>query len=377
MGGERKQHLGQAAIGGSRHLVSSITRVSLIAQTADVIRQRVTDGTWTDQLPGERKLCDLLQVSRPTLRRALKILQQEGLFLVSQGKHRAISLQDPPAEDKPSRSREVIILSPVPSSGMPASTHYLIEEIYTSLQKAGYQLRIESPAWLRYRQPSSYLAEHVATEQAACWALFSVSESVQQWFSQQSIPALVSGSCYSGVGLPSIDFDYSAVVKHAVGTFFRKGYKHITLLVPENLRAGDATTMEAFLEAIGQKSTREMESRVLRVSQNQGKFDLQLREILKATHLPQALFIAGALNALYVLTFLLQHGYKIGTDVGLICRDEDFYFEHLSLKPTRYRINKEKFATRFCRMLLKLAQSGTYPLPPVLITPEFLEGETV
>lgn len=378
MGKERKQRVGKASAIKIKPARSSITRVSLISQAADIIREQISNGTWGSMLPGERQLSSTLQVSRPTLQRALKILQGEGLFTVAQGKQRVIQKGvEPTRVRRKVDADEIVLLCPHTFSSMPPSTHYLIEQTYLAAQKAGYKLRIETPAWLHYRDPHPYLVKHVKTENAACWALFSVSKAVQQWFSERSLPALVSGSCFSGVALPSIDFDYAAVTKHAVGTFRRKGFQRITLLAPEAMRAGDATTTEAFLEAIPQAHRGTIESKVIKISQDQGKLGLQLHSLLTPDHLPHALFVAGALNALYVLSYLLEHRFKIGTEVALICRDEDFFLNHLSVKPSCYRINKEKFATRFCRMLLKLAQAGTYPEGSVLITPEFLDRDTL
>ncbi len=40
---------------------------SLAVQVADAIRQRLTKGTWHDQLPGENRLAAEFKVSRPTV----------------------------------------------------------------------------------------------------------------------------------------------------------------------------------------------------------------------------------------------------------------------------------------------------------------------
>src|SRR5205085_2774779 len=64
-------------------------RLSLVAQTAGILREQITAGTW-EHLPGERELCARLRVSRPTLRLALEALRKEGLFHVAQGKRRQI-----------------------------------------------------------------------------------------------------------------------------------------------------------------------------------------------------------------------------------------------------------------------------------------------
>ena len=44
------------------------------------MRQRIASGEWTDRLPGERRLADMLQVGRDTVRLMLSELTAEGLI---------------------------------------------------------------------------------------------------------------------------------------------------------------------------------------------------------------------------------------------------------------------------------------------------------
>jgi len=68
----------------SLHSVSSESRASRIAgQVIEMINsQKLAPGT---ALPPERQLADLLDVSRPSLREALHILQAQGLVAIKHG----------------------------------------------------------------------------------------------------------------------------------------------------------------------------------------------------------------------------------------------------------------------------------------------------
>ena len=57
-------------------------RQTLTRQTVDALREGMANGIWKGFLPGERELCSFLQISRPTLRAALEIVEREGLIAV-------------------------------------------------------------------------------------------------------------------------------------------------------------------------------------------------------------------------------------------------------------------------------------------------------
>ncbi|MGK0184896.1 MAG: DNA-binding GntR family transcriptional regulator [Verrucomicrobiales bacterium] len=55
-------------------------RHSLLAETASILREAVRSGRWHENLPGERKLCQQMQIGRDTLRAAIRQIEREGLI---------------------------------------------------------------------------------------------------------------------------------------------------------------------------------------------------------------------------------------------------------------------------------------------------------
>lgn len=60
--------------------------VPLYDQLAQILRDRISDGTYTSRMPGEWDLVEEFDVGRHTVRRAVRLLVAEGLLRISPGK---------------------------------------------------------------------------------------------------------------------------------------------------------------------------------------------------------------------------------------------------------------------------------------------------
>jgi len=88
-------------------------RHSLVGQAAAYLKTAIAAGQWRGWLPAERTLCEMLQVSRSTLRRALAQLQRDAVVRAEHGAGNRIL----PRSSRPRgrlRSHEVALLIPEP-----------------------------------------------------------------------------------------------------------------------------------------------------------------------------------------------------------------------------------------------------------------------
>src|ERR1035438_425663 len=83
-------------------------RVSLSDQAAEAIRRAIGRGAWTDHLPSERRLCEMCQVSRPTIRMALHTLAEDGVIAIQQRQRNRILQPEPVAWAAPNRTVAII-----------------------------------------------------------------------------------------------------------------------------------------------------------------------------------------------------------------------------------------------------------------------------
>ncbi|OIR03965.1 putative HTH-type transcriptional regulator YurK [mine drainage metagenome] len=351
-------------------------RVSLSLQTVEAIRNAIEEGLWTDHLPSERRLCGMFQVSRPTVRAAVRQLAKEGLVVVRHG--RSTDIVPQPKSAGSSKRRLVAIVTHEPLSLLASASYQGISEMRTHLAENNVASEIyvcpprSSQAQLRK------LGAFIRENKVSSCVLISVGKEIQQWFAERSLPALVLGSCHAGVNLPSLDLDMRSVCRHAAGTFLRKGHRRIALVVPNSGLAGDLASERGFLEAAEQWARpSEIEAIVVRHDGTARNLGMRLDALFNSNRAPTALLVAKPQHVMIVVLYLLTHGISVPGRVSLIARDHDNLFTQVIPPIAHYSLRGDVFNHRLTRLMLQLANQGSLPAEPHLIFPQLFAGGTV
>ena len=346
-------------------------RVSLVTQTARILRQGLETARWPGVLPGERQLAEQLRVSRPTLRAALAQLEKEGLLQNSQGKRRqpVAPVRKPSGKRKTPRS--ICLLSPHAMDEVPPTVLFWINELRARLAELGLGMElVVRPSAYNTRAERAWV-ELVQSHTSAAWVLFLSTEPMQRWFAARKIPALVVGSCPPDDPLPSVDVDYRAACRHAAQWFSGHGHKRLALLLPASGCPGDQESEEGFREGAVNG-----EVKVVRHDASVAGVCAKLDRLLATAEPPTAFLIARSAHALTVLTHLQRRGLKVPQDIALISRDEDPYLQHVVPALARYTSRPQQFARKVGEALVQVLEKGAKPVKPVRLMPEFLRGET-
>jgi DNA-binding LacI/PurR family transcriptional regulator len=351
-------------------------RVSLASRVAAAIRAGIDKQVWTYFLPGERRLCELLQVSRPTVNAALHQLAQTGLITVRHGhRNRIVSRR---RRGRAARNRLVAIVTHEPLALMAATAYRGVVEMQAHLAERGFQTEIfvcpNRGGTGRHRK----LEEFVTQRNVYCCVLISLRRELQQWFARHSIPALVLGSCHASVQLPSFDVDYRAVCRHAGGMFLSKGHQCMALVVPNSGGAGELASEQGFREAVetGSKAARAV-AIMVRHDGTAPNIAAKLDALFNSSRPPTALLVAKPQHVFIVVIYLLQRGLAVPDTVSLIARDQDNLFANVSPPIAHYSIANNAFNHRLSRLILQLVDRGNLAAKPNLIFPRFFPGGTV
>jgi DNA-binding LacI/PurR family transcriptional regulator len=348
-------------------------RHSLAGQSADAMRRAIAEGVWRESLPSERRLCEIFQVSRPTIRTALQALARDGWIEIRQG--RRIRLLQAAPSAAASASRLVLLVSHQPIPHTSFSAYHGISAMRANLAEHGFATEVIVCPLRGAAAQQRKLETFVHENRVACCVLLSVSRELQEWCAARAIPALVLGSCHAAVNLPSLDVDYRAVCRHAAGVFRRQGHRRMALLVPDSGLAGDLASEEGFRE--GGRSNPHLASNeplILRHAGTAASITARLKTAFELPQPPTALLVAKPVHALAVIAYLMRRGIKVPDSVSLICRDGDPLFDETIC---HYCFDEEAFAHRLSRLMLQLVDKGSLRPGPNLIFPRYVSCGTV
>jgi DNA-binding LacI/PurR family transcriptional regulator len=344
----------------------------LVESVVDVLRAQIGDGRWIDFLPGERLLCHELQVSRPTLRLALKVLERDGCVSAEHGRKRRINLKPNPRA-KGTVSNVIALLAPVSLDALPPFVLFWIDEVRSHLAKVGHHLEFHVSSACAAQQPDRALDVLVQSNPAALWILLLSSHSVQRWFAEHQVPCLVTGSCAPGAKIPSIDIDYRAACRHAAGMFHQRGHQQLALVIPSDGLAGDADSEAGFVEGCSTGP----QPLVLRHDGSRENLIRKLQGALRLNTPPTGFLVARAGHVLTVVSYLMQTGARLPDEFGVISRDDEPFLDFMSPTIARYKINRVTFARRLARTVLQMVRSGSGSTHPIRLIPNLVTGGTL
>lgn len=351
------------------------SRTNLAAECARVMRMRIASGEWAQHLPGERRLADLLQVGRDTIRHALRELEGMGVIdSTASGSRRRILSKAAATEDRTaSASLKVGMLSSYRLERLPQPMLFEVDQIRTALAARGGTLRLFAPPWYDQRNPEQRLEQLVAEESCTSWILYRSNLAVQQWFESRQIPCLVRGYPQPGISLPHLDVDWRATAHHAAAHLWRLGHRRVAVIAPEEELGGVAAAVRGIMEFP------ESGFEAIKITEDGTVEGLvrALKRHLSAKPSPTAIITTRPRQAATTLTWLATRGVRVPEHVSLITLASELFLDFMVPRMTGYRVNPETTAKLVTRRLERLTTGGQGGTANPWIVPEFDKGASV
>lgn len=373
----RQRHRGSFFSLHARLPLLSLPQKNVLAvQVLEILRAEIAAGHWRDWLPSERALSDLLKVSRPTLRRALKSLEHERVIQPVHGRGHQILARSLPT---PARRAPVTVhlLSPDPLEQLRHYSHLWIAELHFKLFKSGHDFQVHHGRHYLRRGAERSLSRLVSRNPGGVWVLVHSSRVIQRWFTLHAVPAVITGSRHEGCDLPRVVVNMEAVCRHAAGELVRVGHRHIALIRLNTDRAGDLESDHGFLSG-AQNAGSSITAHLFHYDEDTPEAIARaLQRMLRMSHPPTGILMAHASGYATAATWLSERGLRIPRDISLICREDDSFLRFLIPRPASYQYSPRSFALKIDSVVQQLINQPEKAVPELQIIPTYKPGDSV
>lgn len=356
-------------------MIEPVQREFLRDITARKLRKALAEGLWKEHLPSQAVLCQELHVSHRTIRSALAQLIREK-WLRSRGRGLTLAICRPTRRRSRTHATAVIrYLSPRRAEMNDHSTQVEENTLREHVGREGFRLQYECHPDLFNRFSAKRMKEIAFQPDTAAWVLFNTTREIQEWFVSSGLPCVVTGSCYEGVDLPNVEFDYPACCLHAVHLLAGQGHEHIVYVTQVIFTAGEQSTVRAFLAAANRFP--HLKATVPRHDDTREGICQALRPLLESSPRPTGYLVSTPEHTLTTLGYLQSQGMRVPADASVICCVNSPFLDFHIPSVAQYRIDCVKSGHLAGALVVDVIRHGAGRSRHVKIVPEFVPGQTL
>lgn len=336
------------------------------------IQEAISRNQFDKYLPPERQLSESLGVSRPVLRHALAELKKNGIIRLTGKRYHIIA---PQQRIQKKVVTHVRLLCRRTWESQANELMQTWEYLATELAKDHLEFHLQPSPICYATNPEKHLKQLTESCPDTCWVLFRTTAAIQKWFDHSKLPAIVLGGTYSGIRLPRIDTDYESICRHAAGLLATRGHQRIAIIKRNALLPGDQESLDSFIKKQGDNT---IKITIMEHDGTRESVGKNVDRLLVMKNVPTAWFIFGQFPYYFTVSSrLAQHGFKVGKDIHLICRDFDPYFNLLYPTVACYRRNIDRLKKKLFRMISTTADGGIPRPRASTIIADFIDGESL
>ena len=338
-------------------------------QVAASIRDKILSRELTDPLPASRVWCRELDVGRPTLLAALKILEHAGLLRMTARGAKIARGRKKSKPDAMAKPRSLPVKSQAVRPHWKARFLYYgrnYKEIQQgskwflalswALQRHDIRLVLERCNAVRL----TAVATNTASHDELCF-LQSLPAPYQSLFVQHSKPAVIVGYAGPDIALPYLTTDLSSSTRHAALRLLRRGFRRLVLINLAAREEGVTRSIESFQSACADWPHQPVSTEVVRVWNDLESQRNAIRRLAARTKEPCGFIIFSPVSVGMLVSALLERGISIPKEAEIVALEYTHGEISFSAPVTLYEFPAQRFAKAISTICLHYFETGALP----------------
>lgn len=285
--------------------------IPIADQVAAHLRGEIECGQLAGELPGAKKLAELLGVNHKTVDAACLLLESQGL-VESQGAGKPRRITPP---QKAAQSLRIGILTYEPQD----EQDQLSIKMQHSLAQAGHVCRLSEKSQREMRWDLNRIKKLVAKNPADAWIVHSGPRDILEWFSRQPFPTLAIYGRFLNLPVAAAGVLKVPAVMQAIDQLTSLGHRRIIMLSERSDRLpSPGYAQRVFLEQLEAKGIQTGPYNLPDWESSPQGLQQALDTIFKITP-PTALFVTDYNLLFPIYTHLLKGGIAAPEKLSLIC----------------------------------------------------------
>ncbi len=351
-----------------------LRRLSVIEQTAAHLREGLRTGRWGEKLPGVARLAVECDVSKLSLRGALRILETEGLLAPDGYNGRTILKDGERARSR--RTMRVCVFLHDPLVEENAEMQRTLLKLQAAIVAAGHECFFSAKCQTGLKHDVRRIARFVKATPADAWVIVAGSKEVLTWFAAQSVPSLAVGGRNVGVPIATASSSFAPGVAAAARMLAELGHRRIVLVCPEPWRKPEpGLIVQGFNAELTAHGIVPGEYNVPDWEETPEGLQALLEGLFRVTP-PTALLVLEPTHAGAILGFLGQREIRTGRDVSLVCMVDDPAFHWRRPRLAHFETTNDPLIRRIVRWV-QAAARGQEDRERWTMPVDFVPGGTI
>ena len=299
---------------------------TLLEQVVEWLREGARAERWSAGLPGLGALAREHGVAEGTVRRAVRLLEKEGvLSYAGAGRRRQVVPGPANGKAKSVRQQRVVVLLRDRLENDSAGFRCGMAAAQAKIEAKGHQMITLKKTQADFQFDDSRTIRMLKRESADLWIVVAGSRALLEWFAAQDRRVFAIGGSYSG--MPKIAGAGASTVSAHLDTIRRLcalGHRRIVFLMPSFVRQVDGKpsgTVRIIMEELAAHGISGSSYHLPEFEETPEGLRARLDALFRVTP-PTAIFATYPGWMFGVLSYLTARGLKVPDDVSVVCGND-------------------------------------------------------